>query len=390
MAIFVDIHAIQSVGPNNLNRDLNGSPKTATFGGVRRARVSSQAWKRPMRLDFREKYSPENLGIRTKRVVELLANEIIEQDDSLKDEAVEIAMAVFTAAGIKIDVPKVAKGESPKISDFVSKYLIFLSSAQMEAAAATAIAAYYEGGVDAVKKLKKELKANLKQDLSVDLALFGRMVAEDPDLNVDATCQVAHALSTHQVGTEFDFFTAVDDEKQRADETDAGAGMMGTVEFDSATFYRYATINATALARQLGSNEAAVKAIEGFVDVFVTSLPTGKQNTFAAHSLPSAVVVSVRNDRPVSWVGAFERPVYPRKHPDAPVEGYTAESVRRMLEFGASLDSAYGGPVEDEIILVTGDAGEASPDLSPAALVQSLSELQKSAGEAVERQLEGA
>lgn len=390
MAIFVDIHAIQSVGPNNLNRDLNGTPKTATFGGVRRARVSSQAWKRPMRLDFRRRYSPENLGIRTKRVVELLSKEIARQDPSLQDEAIVIAMAAFKAAGIAIDVPKVAKGESPRVSEMVSKYLIFLSTAQIEAAAATAIAEFEGGGIAAVEKAKKPLKDDLKQGLSIDLALFGRMVAEDADLNVDASCQVAHALSTHAVGTEFDFFTAVDDEKQDADESDAGAGMMGTVEFDSATFYRYATVNATALARQLGSDEAAVKAIEGFVDVFVTSLPTGKQNTFAAHSLPTVVTVAVRDDRPVSWVGAFERPVYAQRHPDAPVEGHTAESVRRMLAHGASLDAVYGGPVEKQIVLEVADEGEVVADQDSADVVTSLAELLSRVGSAVERHLEGA
>lgn len=197
MAIFVDIHAIQSVGPNNLNRDLSGSPKTATFGGVRRARVSSQSWKRAMREDFRERYSPENMGIRTLRVVKLLSDEITRQDPSLEGEAIPIALAVFQAAGIKINAPKAKKGETVPVEEMVSGYLVFLSSAQVEAAAARAIDIYNEGGVDAVKKARKDLKKDLKADLSVDLALFGRMVAEDADLNVDASCQVAHALSTH-------------------------------------------------------------------------------------------------------------------------------------------------------------------------------------------------
>ena len=387
MATFVDIHAIQSVGPNNLNRDLNGSPKTATFGGVRRARVSSQAWKRPMRLDFQERYSPENLGIRTARVVELLSEEIARQDPELQDQAVDIALAVFDAVGIKIAKPKAKKGEDIAVQDMVSQYLVFLSTAQVEAAAATAIAAYDQGGETGVKAAKRQLKKDLNADLSVDLALFGRMVAEDADLNVDASCQVAHALSTHQVGTEFDFFTAVDDVKAADEETDAGAGMMGNVEFDAATFYRYATVNATALARQLGSDEAATKAIEGFLDVFVTSMPTGKQNTFAAHSLPSLVAVAVRTDRPVSWVGAFERPVYPRRHPDAPTDGYGIESERRMLKHGASLDATYGGPVGETLVLKTNEDLDAPALLSGADVVPTLKDLEARVGEAVSSQL---
>lgn len=388
MAIFVDIHALQSVGPNNLNRDLSGSPKTATFGGVRRARVSSQSWKRAMRTDFRDRYKPENMGIRTLRVVKLMADEIARQDPALQDESVAIALEVFKAAGIKIDVPRAKKGETTPVEEMVSKYLLFLSSAQVEAAAASAIELYEEGGLDAVKKAKKRLKADLKGDLSVDLALFGRMVADDADLNVDASCQVAHALSTHQTGTEFDFFTAVDDEKDRSDETDAGAGMMGTVEFNSATLYRYATINASALARQLGSVDAAGQAVGGFVDVFATSMPTGKQNTFAAHSLPSTVVVSIRDDRPMSWAGAFERPVTYRKHPDAPVDGYVEESMRRMFSHAATIDKAYGSPSIAPLVLLAADEVDVVDVLPTSHLVENLNELAATTRDTVEQLLE--
>lgn len=395
MAIFVDLHAIQTVGPNNLNRDLNGAPKTALFGGVRRARISSQALKSPMRKDFNEKFTPENLGIRTKRIVKLLTDEIQVQDPSLnQDEALEMAVATFETAGIKLDKPKTTGGEAPDPSEHVSKYLIFLSTGQIESAARIALEtrtqSQADGFKDALKKQKKALMAALNGDLSVDLALFGRMVADDANLNVDASCQVAHALSTHQVETEFDFFTAVDDEKKRAEESDAGAGMMGTVEFGSSTLYRYATINASALAKQLGSAEAAVKAIEGFVDVFATSLPTGKQNTFAAHSFPSALVASIRTDRPASWVGAFERPVYPRRSAESPVEGYTQESVRRMFDYATSVDAAYGGPVQDDIVLLTGDAAAAADALPNADLVNSLTQMEDKVGAAVMAQLEQA
>lgn len=388
MAIFVDLHAIQTMGPNNLNRDLNGAPKSAMFGGVKRARVSSQALKSSMRRDFNERYSPQNLGIRTKRIVKLLAEEIMRVDSSVEEEdAREIAIAAFAAAGIKIDGPKPKEDEQAPLSDWVSKYLIFLSTTQIEAAAEVALTAFRDQGIEGVKRQKKELQNALNSDLSVDLALFGRMVAEDANLNVDASCQVAHALSTHQVETEFDFFTAVDDEKKQAEEADAGAGMMGTVEFGSSTLYRYATINATSLARQLGSVEAAVKAIEGFVDVFATSLPTGKQNTFAAHSFPSAIVASIRTDRPSSWVGAFERPVYPHTRSDSETGGYTSESVSRLFEYASSVDSAYGSPVS-QIVLLTDDANTRSPLLDASDVVDSLARMEEKVGLAVEEQLE--
>lgn len=395
MAIFVDLHAIQSVGPNNLNRDLNGAPKTAMFGGVRRARISSQALKSPMRRDFNEKFTPENLGIRTKRIVKLLTDEIQSQDLSLDQaEALDMAVATFEIAGIKLDKPKTSGDEVPKPSEYVSKYLIFLSTGQIERAAQIALTVRAEVGADgfaaALRKEKKALMGALNGDLSVDLALFGRMVADDANLNVDASCQVAHALSTHQVETEFDFFTAVDDEKKRAEESDAGAGMMGTVEFGSSTLYRYATINASALAKQLGGADAATKAIEGFITVFATSLPTGKQNTFAAHSFPSALVASIRTDRPASWVGAFERPVYPRKGPDSPVEGYTQESVRRMFDYAISVDAAYGGPAVKDTVLLTGDTNAAADALPDAEYVDSLTQLEEKVGNTVLAQLEQA
>lgn len=392
MAIFVDLHAIQTVGPNNLNRDLNGAPKTAMFGGVRRARISSQALKSSMRKDFNEKFTPDNLGIRTKRVVKLLTDEIQTQDPSLDEaEALEMAVATFEAARIKIDKPKITGDQVPPPSEYVSKYLIFLSTGQIESAAQIALAARVKGGddgfTDALKKEKKALVDALNGDLSIDLALFGRMVADDANLNVDASCQVAHALSTHQVETEFDFFTAVDDEKKRAEESDTGAGMMGTVEFGSSTLYRFATINASALARQLGDARAAAKAIEGFISVFATSLPTGKQNTFAAHSFPSALVSSIRTDRPASWVGAFERPVYPRKSAESPVEGYTQESVRRMFDYATSVDAAYGGPAQDDIVLLTGDAKGASTAIPGADFVDSVQQMEEKVGSAVLAQL---
>lgn len=390
MAVFVDVHAIQSVGPNNLNRDLNGTPKTAMYGGVRRARVSSQAWKRPMRLDFRERYSPENIGIRTNRVVELLAEKIHAADEQLDPADVEeLAITVFKDLKIKLDGEKPPKGQERKISDVVSKYLILFSSSQLENAADIALAAYHEGGLDAVKGKKKELKEALKSDLSVDLALFGRMVADDADLNVDASCQVAHALSTHQVGTEFDFFTAVDDQKQQAEETDAGAGMMGTVEFDSATLYRYATVNATQLSEQLGGRAAAAAAIRGFVDVFSTSLPTGKQNTFAAQAVPELVVVSVRTDRPVSWAGAFERPVYAKDRSQRPVTGFSSPSVKRLFDYALSVDGAYGGPVAPYSVLAVGEAAEEVPsDEEKVAKAESLTALVRQVAQTVEAALE--
>ena len=98
----IDIDILQTVPPSNINRDDTGSPKTAVYGGVRRARVSSQAWKRATRLAFADLLDKDNLGTRTKRVVELLAERIREKDAEVTPErAEELAAVVFKAAGIK-------------------------------------------------------------------------------------------------------------------------------------------------------------------------------------------------------------------------------------------------------------------------------------------------
>lgn len=341
MNTYVDIHVLQSVPPSCINRDDTGSPKSAVYGGVSRARVSSQSWKRAVRLDFNRRLDVSEIGRRTKRVVAEVAGEIIRRHPDMSDAAEEMAVEAFGAAGIKVAEPKRKKAagadedmDRSRLAE--SGYLLFLSAAQVSNLAEMLVRVVREGGTEAIKAHKKEIKASLSQDNSVDIALFGRMVAEDADLNVDAACQVAHALSTHAVSTEFDFFTAVDDVKNAADGEDAGAGMMGTVEFNSATLYRFATINVDALRNNLGSDKATVVAMRQFIRSFVLSMPTGKINTFANQTLPEVVVLSLRDDQPVSWVGAFESPVR------ANGSGIMSPSVAAMLRHASSIDAMYG------------------------------------------------
>nr|MBA3339867.1 type I-E CRISPR-associated protein Cas7/Cse4/CasC [Geodermatophilaceae bacterium] len=282
----IDIHVLQTVPPSNLNRDDTGSPKSAMYGGVKRARVSSQAWKRATRIAFSRTVDSSTLGVRTRRVVELLGEEILRQDPQSEPDAHALAEATLTAAGIKIK-PSRKKGEPNE-----SGYLLFLSRRQVHNLAAAAVAA--KGQPDLPAALKSAgVKALADQEHSVDMALFGRMVADSTDLNVDAAAQVAHALSVHAVETEFDYFTAVDDHKSADVEEDAGAGMIGTVEFNSSTLYRYATVDVNRLQDNLGDAGAARRAVEAFIDAFVTSMPSGKQNTFANRTLPDAVLIQV-------------------------------------------------------------------------------------------------
>ena len=160
------------------------------------------------------------------------------------------------------------------------------------------------------------------------------MVAEPESLNVDAACQVAHALGVGPVASEYDYYTAVDDAK--TDEEDSGAGMIGTIEFTSATLYRYATINLELLKDNLGSLEATEEAVRAFVDSFVRSMPTGKQNTFANRTVPDAVVVELRDDQPINLVGAFEDAVEAHGH------GFVSPAVQRLVEFEKDLREGTG------------------------------------------------
>ena len=328
MSTYVDIHIIQSLPPSCVNRDDSGSPKSAVYGGVRRLRVSSQSWKRATRRYFNDLLDAKDVGVRTKRVVEVLAERITEDAPELAENAPELAEGVFKAARIKLAPPR---GKKDALQE--SGYLLFLSTSQIARLAELAIASARDGGALDAKTVKKVFK----ETHAVDIALFGRMVADDADLNVDAACQVAHAISTHAAENEYDFFTAVDDDKSRSEEEDAGAGMMGTVEFSSATMYRYATVNLDMLVENLGDGEAALRALEVFIKGFCLSMPTGKQNTFANRTLPEAVVVLVRDDQPVSLVGAFEKPIRTNE-----ADGYLARSVEALADHARAIEDNYG------------------------------------------------
>ncbi len=329
MNTYVDIHVIQNLPPSCVNRDDSGSPKSAVYGGVRRLRVSSQSWKRATRLYFNDHLNRKELGIRTKRVVEVLATEIVAQAPDLAESATALAENMFKAAKIKLSVPR-GKKEAPQEPG----YLLFLSRSQVSRLAELAVVSV-RSGEDLDARAAKKI---LKEEHAIDVSLFGRMVADDTDLNVDAACQVAHAISTHAAENEYDFFTAVDDAKQESrDEEDAGAGMMGTVEFSSATVYRYATVNIDMLRENLGDDEVALRALEAFLNGFSLSMPTGKQNTFANRTLPDTVVVCVREDQPVSLVGAFENPVAA----DA-ARGYVARSVEALAAYATTVEKNHG------------------------------------------------
>ena len=329
MSIYVDIHVLQTVPPSCVNRDDTGSPKTAVYGGTTRARVSSQAWKHAMRGDFRKMFATEELGVRSLKVVSLVADEIAAIDSTISEKARnKKAAEALKAAGISI---KSTKDDDIEKADA----LFFMSNKQ-----AKEIAKLVCDGEEDKNAYKKALKDNP----SVDIALFGRMAASDPTLNYDAAAQVAHAISTHTIQNEYDYFTAVDDLQ---DDDNAGAGHLGTVEFNSSTLYRYANVNVRELAKTLDGVSDAADVVRKYVETFVLSMPTGKENTFANRTFPDAVYVTVRNDQPVNLCGAFERPVR------ASEEGYAAESEKRLVEYAKKVYDNFAA--KPEVSFCVGD-----------------------------------
>ncbi len=359
MRTLIEIHALQNFAPSNLNRDDTGAPKDALFGGTRRARVSSQCIKRAIRQSFVAKrhegfFNETELAVRTKRVYEAIAERLHSRDRS---EA--IAKAKIALSYVKL---KAAEGGK-------TQYLLFLGNSEIINFARvidqhwdSIVPASPDGSGDTNPKPKKGKKETAKAapkevqeyvesildgGKAVDVALFGRMLADIPDKNLNAACQVAHAISTHSVDREFDYYTAVDDLKP--DDT-AGADMIGTVEFNSACFYRYAVVDWDKLVENLQEDEdLAAKGLRAFIDGFVTAEPTGKQNTFAAHNPTEFVAVSVRrNGAPRNLANAFEVPVRVKKG-----ESLTAESVTKLIEKANSIQKAFGGEDNSFVLNLT-------------------------------------
>ncbi len=324
----LELHLLQNFAPSCLNRDDTNSPKDCRFGGFRRARISSQCIKRAIRQTFTSSglLPVEDTAVRSKRLVAEIAAAL----GDMSTDGTEIQRVIETALA----------SQKLKVDDGQTQYLLFLG--RREIAGLVGVIRQYWGQLAAVaaddagaeetpaaatpKKSARKAKAGksaavprevtqavlavLDGGRAADLALFGRMVADLPDRNIDAASQVAHAISTNKVDMEMDYFTAVDDLKTRAE--DSGAGMLGTVEYNSSCFYRYANINIPQLLRNLqGDQDLAVRTINAFIRSSVSAIPTGKQNTFAAHNPPSAVLAVVRRTGFWSLANAFERPIRP-------------------------------------------------------------------------------
>lgn len=361
MKTIIEIHALQNFAPSNLNRDDTGAPKDAIFGGTRRARVSSQCLKRSIRQFFsglveQNLLAAEDVAFRTKRVLDALVASLVEKG---RNEAEAAEKSRLALGAMELTVKEDGKSEYllflgqqeiSGIADIIhSKWDSITASEAAPVEGKKAGKAKKQAAQSADPELKKALDKVFNGGKALDLALFGRMLADMPEKNQNAACQVAHAISTHSVEREFDFYTAVDDCKP---EDTAGADMMGTVEFNSACFYRYAIVDWEKLVGNLQNDEPlAIKGVRAFLEGFVLAEPTGKQNTFAAHNPPEFVAVTVRrNAAPRNFANAFETAIRVKKD-----ESLTRKSAEGLACKARSLQAAYGGS-ENAFVLNLVDA----------------------------------
>ena len=331
---FIELHILQNFAPSNLNRDETNTPKSTQFGGYRRARISSQCLKRQIRKHPEFSAAIVNAGgdvaVRTKRLARDIANRLQEQGKT-EEEAKAAATRLLNIAKLKI------------ATAFKTQYLLYLGTREVDQLSEIATS-FWDELVTKEKDFSKELTDTVKNALgkksfAADVALFGRMVADNKEMNVDAACQVAHALSTNEVKMEMDFFTAVDD-LLGADEQ--GSDMMGSIYFNSSCYYRYAQINLNKLGDNLGNSDTdlMLASVKGFIEASIAAIPTGKQNSSAAQNPVSYIRVCVRNSgSPWSLANAYVKPVLTKRDGSSDLE---ADSAAQLEKFMQQLQGMYG------------------------------------------------
>ncbi len=413
--MFVQIHMLQSTPPGNLNRDDTGQPKKCIFGRVTRARISSQCLKQNIRKYFKGVFG-DALAVRTTYLPRMVADELRKIDPNIPEDDLNKIKAALakkfkaenSAALEDAEESSENQGQTPSASapdgttDQTGQLVFFPPPFAQEVAKlianlmknkGDAYRAWVDGAVEKAKKNKKEgpeekeAKKKLKKDLeefekevserskslTVDIGMFGRMTTSDLVVNVDAACQVAHAISTHEAIIESDWFTAMDDKKAdfASNQTElAGAGFIGSGEhktfFDSAVYYKYLNLDVDALKKHLSWNDGEVaRAASELVRAAALANPTGKQNSFAAHGVPELILVEVSKAKcPISYANAFLKPV----------EGadLMAESAKALGGYVDAVAKAFS-PADMRRVLLA--VGSASVDMGGANRVDTLDAL---------------
>lgn len=370
MTTFIQIHALKSYPAANLNRDDAGRPKTMFFGGAERLRVSSQSMKRAWResSQFRAAAGENNIGARTQEFAYGLRDRLLEKGVSEKDAIDRIRSVIEHDKLGKLEDKKKTKGKAKEAdgpdddggaAPIEPNQLVHLG--RDEILALEALADRLTQG-DEIKE--KEALILQRHPKAVDIALFGRMLADNRAFNVEAAAQVAHAFTTHRVSVEDDFYTAVDDLKKLRPEADAGAGFMGIFEFGAGVFYQYLNVNADLLVENLGGDVSlARQAVSGLVEAVAIANPTGKQNSTAAVPRAGYLLVERGNLAPRTLANAFLRPVGTHDGGDS----LLAASVSALQKHRDDIDQAYGPCVAADVSMHVGNGGTCAECVTFAA-----------------------
>lgn len=367
---FLNLHILISHSPSCLNRDDMNMQKSAVFGGVRRVRISSQSLKRAMRESTYYIAHLFHHSIRTREINRLavsFSKKLVEKyDENLVATTIKL---IAGSIGAESDGSEDAKGQAvaPWLLEEVERYCeLVVKNRQVVDEAIEAIAKEK----DKEKRNKKyrslheklitkdQLKA-LRQTLEhgVDIALFGRMATSGLMTSVDGAMAVAHAITTHAVDADIDWFTAVDD--LTSEEGETGAGHLNTQEFSSGVFYRYASLNLGQLQKNLGDADRtrALEVAAHLAHLLATVVPSAKQQTFAAHNLADLVIASF-SDQPISLANAFESPVKAKG-------GLLKPSCDALLDYWKKITDAYS--LEDRTVIFSTQEVKVQPVLSRLA-----------------------
>ena len=340
-----EIHMLKNYPPTCLNRDETGMPKTCYFGGAPRGRISSQCLKRTWRTSPLFGDLLGETGKRTRKLPELVADRLKEK--GCPDDVIKVLEKKVTA---------VANKESKENDDLITSQIIFFSPEDVDAVADVMEKCANANKLDAKKidKIKaKDILGDIKdvalRPMTIDIALFGRMVTSDTFVDVEASVQTAHALSTHTVNQESDYFTAVDDLVTGANADDSGAAIIGDSDYNSCCYYHYVAIDSDQLGKNLeyspDARKFADKVLPAFIKIMAYTNPSGKQNSFAGQVLPDLLCVEIKEKKiPVSYVNAYAKTVR-----FAPSTDLIKESVTRLSGEIDMMDSTYGLEVKKRI-----------------------------------------
>lgn len=344
MTTFIQLHILTPYAAANLNRDDTGRPKTLTFGGAERLRISSQSLKRAFRTsDVFAKPIPGALG---KRSIGFMDGLIA----VLKERGLDEETAIARASSV-ITQDKMGKLKADKSGK--TEQLVHLGPDELaeiiNLADSLAAGDLTEKGVLVLKHKPR----------AADIAMFGRMLADNPGFNVEAAVQVAHAFTTHRVSVEDDYYTAVDDIKGEDADANKGAGFIGVQEYGAGLFYLYICINADQLVNNLaGDKTLAANAVEGLIRAATTVSPTGKQNAFASRSRANYVLQEIGDETPRALAAAFQKPVGVHQEND-----YFEASVKALEKLKKGFAESYGEQLDSLSLNVHEEGGASLTDL---------------------------